>query len=338
MTLFVEGQPFLGSAIGFRIHGNTSRLHIRKNYRVITRGIYGAESFPGEIIGLPEGGSGVNEWVLRRDIQTDSEGHPFPFVTALAWDVSRQVGALAPHGRTVSFRLNGKDEGIYVLGERIEEGFLERRLGPGPWEISNLKVDRQMSPWLWQLTQPDSEGLPHIIPLARLESEFDLDSLIRWHLAITLCLTADTDQATMIRRPGEPWQWVIWDMDHSFRLVRPQGRKSWEVDRLQAIQINGANQRSLTGRLLWTLLSGNPSFRERYAAIGNDILDRHFTAAFVEDRLAYYSRLANELGVEDRQFLKELRLFLEHRPEAVRRHLERLLVEDPLTTKVANPS
>lgn len=335
VTFFDGDQATFGSAAGIRLHGNNSRWQNRKSYRFITRAIYGEATAPGEFIGLPQD-TAIQEWVLREDVEEDQQNGRLFFATALAWDIARQIGALAPHGRTVSLRVNGENEGVYVLSERVEEGFLHRHLGPGQWEISRQTANRQVSPWLWRMTRPSRSGLPRRIPVSQLESEVDLDSLIRWHLAMVLCATAETGQATMARRHGEPWQWVNWDMNRSFRSVRPRGQPNWEIDSIQWVQNRRLSHRGLTMRLLSNLLSGSQEFRKRYVATANEVLDHRFTPDFVESRLEHYSALARMLAIEDQRFLGEIRLFLENRPAAIREHLARLLNDTPPATTTGN--
>ncbi len=328
VTFFEAGQPIFGSGVGVRIHGNYSRIFNPKNYRFTTREVYGAPYGPGEVIGLPEG-TEVRQWVLKRDILWSEGGTIISaFSTSLGWDVARQIGASVPDGRIVSFRLNGQDEGVYFLAQRIDEALLERVLGPGPWEIANEKIDPDADRRLWNWTEPDARGRPQTLPLSKWEAEIDLDSLIRWHLAIIFCLTADNDQATMVRREGDRWQWFNWDMDHSFRGIRPL-REEWDVDMIHSVQRNRLNHRSLTLRILANLLTTSDEFRRRYAEVAHEVLDHRITPDFVEGRIEHYSGLAEDFGFGRTRYLKILRTFLENRPDALRRHLDLLLSQPP---------
>ncbi len=320
VTVFANGEPVFGSGAGIRLHGNSSRFLVRKSYRVVARPTLGATGLPGQWVGLDEEQES-QQWVLKRDAHRDGIGRRWYFALALGLDIAREMGALAPQAKTVSLLLNGEDEGVYALAERIDEHFLERSLGGRDWEISSEKIGRGTMPWLWRRLRSLEDGKTPQIPMERLEREADLDSLIRWHLALIFCITSDADQAVMARSSDGKWQWVVWDLDSSFRLTRPGGRSSWEVDRLEALDRLGWNNRSLTSLLIWTLLTTSEEFRDRYVQLGLEILERQLTPEFLRQRADHYETLTNELGIVDREFLSELGRFLEHRPDALRRQL-----------------
>ena len=258
---------------------------------------------------------------MHNDLRMDQDDSWWHLVNPLAFDIARQVGALAPETRPAAFVLNGEPQGLYVLTEHVRDPFLESRFGHDSFERAEYQRRRY-----WMSTE-----LPRRSPFtaADLSSWIDIESLSRWFVSVIFCATTDPFQGEIFRdetQPNARWFWVNWDMDHSFMDLYGYVRLPWRHDTFETTLGIG----SFESRVLTQLIARDPIYREYLAEMFLDALNYRLTATFLDERYRYYREIAEQYGLEDDRYLETLQEFLVERPEHVRRLMTRYLDVEPL--------
>ncbi len=158
----------------------------------------------------------------------------------------------------------------------------------------------------------------------------DLDNLTRWFIATVFCATGDPFQGPgQFRDPTRDtaqWFFVNWDMDQSFREP--------EHDTFEALLGKGGSRRARRSTeprsyLLTALLANDPEYQDFFKRVWVDVMNHRLTPTFLDGRFEHYSRLATELGVDDRSYLTPLKRFLQARPAIVRALADKRLNSPP---------
>ena len=321
VSYFENVELWFASNIGLRLHGGLSRTGAPvQSYRLYFRRTYGSAQFrPGTL--FDGKGDPLERLVVHNDLRVDQDGSWWHLVNPLAFDIARQVGALAPETRPAAFVLNGEAQGLYVLTEHVRDPFLESRFGHDNFERADGQRRRY---WM------DSD-LPRRSPFttADLSSWIDIESLSRWFVSVIFCATTDAFQGEIFRdetRPDAQWFWVNWDMDHSFMDLYGYVRFPWRHDTFETTLGVG----SFESRVLTQLIDRDPVYREYLAEMFLDALNYRLTPAFLDERYRYYQAIAEQYGLDDVRYLETLREFLVERPDHVRRLMVQHLDLEPL--------
>lgn len=320
VSYFDSGKLLYASPAGLRIHGGGSRRAYRKSFRLYFRDLYGEPAFlPGVV--SDAGDAPVRQLVVERDIRPDGRKRKWHFINPMAYDVARRLGAVVPRTKPALLILNGEPQHVYVLGERIAEGFLERRFGHGDFTLIRgrsedrtpelEKTYQELRRWLRRTPRVDRESAGRL---------FDLDNLSRWFASIVFCATGDAFQAAMVRdaRDGGPWRWINWDMDISFRVPRRNPEHGWQKDLMGDAFQGPAGYQDVGRALLWRLMEDDPGYRRDFAELLVEALNHRWTDEFFAERLDYYEGLLAAYEVPEHRFMAEMRGFLRHRPDVVR--------------------
>lgn len=330
VSYFDAGELRFASAAGLRLHGGGGRRAYRKSFRLYFRDLYGEAAFLPGIVSEP-GEDAVRQLVVERDIRPDGRKRKWHFINPLAYDVARRLGAVAPRTKPAMLVLNGEPQHVYVLGERIAKGFLERRFGHGDFTLVRGRAEdrkgglqrtyREMRRWLRTAARVDRKSAG---------DRFDLESLSRWFASIVFCATGDAFQAAMVRdeRDGGLWRWINWDMDISFRVPRRNPEHGWQKDLLGDAFQGPAGYRDVGRGLLFRLMREDPSYRRDFAELLVEALNHRLTEGFFAERLDYYEGLLAAYEVPERRFLEEMRGFFRNRPTVVREQIVRYLAPE----------
>ena len=321
VSYFEEGALRFASNIGLRLHGGTSRIGSPvQSFRLYFRRDYGSAQFrPGTL--FDGKGDPLERLVAHNDLRINRDGHWWHLVNPLAFDIARQIGALAPETQPAAFVLNGEPQGLYVLTEHVRDPFLESRFGHDNFERAEYQR-RQY--WM-------NDELPRRAPFtaADLSSWIDVESLSRWFVSVIFCATTDPFQGEIFRdetQPGARWFWVNWDMDHSFMDFYGYVHLPWRHDTFETTLGVG----SFESRALTQLIDRDPVYRAYLADMFLDALNYRLTPSFLDERYRYYREIAERYELEDDRYLEPLREFLTERPDHVRRLLVKHLDLEPL--------
>ena len=321
MSYFEDGRLQFASNIGLRMHGGSSRTGSPvQSFRMYFRRAYGSAQFrPGTL--FDGKGDPLSRLVAHNDLRMNQDSTWWHLVNPLAFDIARQIGALAPETQPAAFVLNGEPQGLYVLTEHVREEFLESRFGHDNFERADAQRRQH---WM------DTE-LPRRVPFttADLSDWIDVESLSRWFVSVVFCATSDPFQGVIFRDMTQPtplWFWVNWDMDHSFMdfygYVRVESRHDTFETTLR--------KASFESRVLTQLIDRDPEYREYLAGLFLDALNYQLTPSFLGERYRYYREVAEQYRLDDDRYLETLGGFLADRPANVRQLMVRHLQLEPL--------
>ena len=238
----------------------------------------------------------------------------------LAFDIAREVGALAPETHPASFVLNGEPQGLYVLTEHVRAPFLVSRFGHDQFD----RADEALRGRLMRAVLERQS-----FTMADASTWIDVESLTRWFISIVFCGTTDPYQGVMFRDRTQPeprWFWVNWDMDHSFMDFFGDSPAPWLHDTFRDTIRNEAFEAQVIRRLI----DEDPAYRTYLASAFLNALNYRITPAFLDARFRHYQAVVDQFGFENDGYLKVLAKFLESRPAFVRSLLVRHLGLDPL--------
>ena len=330
VTYFDGGRVRFESPTGLRIQGRRSRMSATKSYRLYFRDLYGASAFPNGVVS-EKGQAAVRQLVLEKNIYADAHGHSWRFINALAYDISRRLGATAPQTQPALFVLNGKPQGVYLLKERIHDGFLERRFGHADFLVRRAGSygDDELQR-TWHEVRRFVRRAKTPLTLRRAKRQFDIESLSRWFAAVVFCGTGDAFQPTVVRDRTSAqarWQWLVWDMDLSFRAKEEMPQHGWQKDVFSRVVRGPGRYRDVGHTLLWRLINEDRAYRRYLARLLNEALDRRLTPEFLGERVDHYEAFYDAYGIEDREALEEMREFVLHRPRIVRQQIRQYLAD-----------
>ena len=326
MTLFADGKEVAISPVGVRIQGNYTRPRKpERSYQLLFHRAYGANPQQARNFGWDHDGR-VTRVILARDTRSRA-GVPWRFLNPLAFDIARRLGAVAPETAPAMVFVNGRKLGLFFLTERPGDDFLERHYGHKDFMVVDTKrmeFPNGMRPLYEQLLVKSKT----VRSASEIESMVDLDNLMRWAISIGFCGNEDEFQGLLVRAlgiGGARWQWINWDMDHSF-VYQPHAPIVHQSNKLRSLLLTG-HRREPRRTFLRRLWRYDPSIRPRMKALVTETLDERVTDAFLAERLAHYRRIADEYGVEDKAYLPLLEAFVSTRRQVFRQQFDALFAE-----------
>ncbi len=225
--------------VRLQLHGATARLHPKRSYRL---------TFPDDDEPLVPWFDGPPDR-HRRLVLHASWIDPTFLRNALTMDRARALGTLAPRVTHAWLRINGRDQGLYVVIERIDRPFL-RRHGLDP-DGQVLKAVDHRADWAAKpypllgfeakvnpLASPAALGtlltaLSHTPPSAQafeaqVTPRLELGEFMGWQLVHTFADNRDTFSKNYYlyhdasAPPGDPrarFRVISWDADATFGLT-----------------------------------------------------------------------------------------------------------------------
>jgi len=332
VSYFEHGQLRFGSGAGIRLHGGASRLasHL-VSFRLYFRETYGARRFPPGIL-FDSAADPIRSLVLHGDRRIYQYEGVRRLTNPLAYDFARRLGALAPRTQPISFWLNGKPHGLYVLTERLDENYLQSHFGHQRFTMVRTKFDPRTERGVRDdpiayLDLAQFAESAHERSLEEIAGRVDLDNLSRWFISLLICGTTDPFQGSAVldeTRPEARWFWINWDMDHSFASpVRRSSHRTWQVDLFHQIVF----EESLDPRsvLLNKLIEHHPAYRSSLLNLYTEAVNHRLTREFIEGRLKYYEDVAGAYGVNDVVSIVPVHRYLRLRAPILRERMGRYL-------------
>jgi hypothetical protein len=221
ITLLEEGEEKFSVPVGFRLHGNDSRMGEKQNFQLRFRSEYGAGKlkyplFPDRDIQeydslLLKGGSEDYLCSMMRD----------EVLTGIAGtNTYLYTQAMKP----VVLYLGGKYWGVYYLRERFNDEYVASHMGVSPESVDILESNSA------RVQCGDNKDFLALRKFVRtndmskqenydyLASKISVESLVDWY--ICRAYAADTDVANIRRcRSSEgdgKWYWMYFDLDWGF--------------------------------------------------------------------------------------------------------------------------
>lgn len=227
---------------------------------------------------------------------------PSMFRNKLSFDFFTDIGCLAPQARFVNLKVNGKNEGVYLELESVDEHFLANRKLPvgsifyavdGDANFSLMSdLDKEVKKSLTfgyeqQCgTEEDAillqKVILHINTISREEFEKDIvnyinvDKYLRWLAGVVCTQNFDGfvhNYALYQNKETGLYEIIPWDYDATW------GRDvNGEVMEGDYLRIQGFN--TLTARILDV-----KTFRNQYKCLLKEILSNQFTADYLKPRI-----------------------------------------------------
>jgi hypothetical protein len=316
VAYFDDGRLRFATGVGVRVHGGGSRrTSPRQGFRLYFRREYGARQVPPNVLFSPAA-QPIRHLVVHNDVRDNRH-----FANPLAYDLAREVGAIAAETSPTRFFVNGEFYGVFVLTERFDEQYFQAHWGHGLIDWTDEDMQRF---WEWSVQHRPMTS-------AEVSAKADIDSLARWFLATAFMATRDAYQG-----PGQyldssqkppRWFWVNWDMDGSFRAYDLDSYQDL-LNRVDEPQ-RGRSHTEPRANILTTLFAEDEAFRTRYKRLYVAAMNHHLTDEFLARRLDFYRRAGEQLGVENTRYLREYETFLTRRPTFFRQLTESWLNTDP---------
>ncbi len=275
-SLGIGDSIFLPS-IGIRLRGHSNRYRQKKSYKLLIRGPawHGRQKF--NLIAM------WHDAALAKD--------------AVTYTLSRRNGADTPEMQYVIVNINGRNMGVYLDVEQLDEKYLENRGYPeddmlfkaitgalysereaedmiGRWERETGDED-DLSPlydFIYTLNSPEGADVFRV-----MDSLIDLNSLYLWWSTQLIVANADFYSGNhYLRRDSRTckWHFIPWDNDDSFRYPDMEMRLGlYDRDGTERLMKNRIFER------FWE----QPELRDRLFDEVNASIDRFITSGVAEN-------------------------------------------------------
>lgn len=346
VSLWEDGEMVVGSRVGLRIHGDSTRYRGDPSFRLYFRPRYGATSAGGgRLLGPAARPAAV---VVVHVVRW--RGH---YPNIFVFEMARQLGLPTVDFRPVSVFLNGEPRGIYVLTERVmPDGWGRTHFGDtnffmhvykGETRRPSREAHADLAAWV-------AASAP--LTMRQAEQRIDVANLTRHLFTVMFAYTTDWAQgaALLDRNDADArWFWLHWDMDQSFYLRGSMQVEPWEQPFMGLVTLRGTRDeleawgivtddrhnnrhRSDLRRIIFLQLLRDPEYRRYFIRFVTDALNHELTPAFLDRLLARYSDLEAAPGLYSRVDLGE---YFRRRPDFVRAELGvRFRLGAPLAVRI----
>ena len=329
ISYFESGKLRYAGMAGIRMHGGKVRLQMYNNFRLYFRKEYGAGEFhPGILFGSK------TEPLKRLVVRNTSWPPGWPFNNPLAYDIVRQIGAIAPETQLTVLYLNGIFDGIYFLTPHLSRTQLKSYFGHDNFDLYLFKKKNTADAKafhiknFWRYTNSRKRLI-----MDDVGKIIDLDNLTRHLFSFAFSGTTDYCQGAAVqdnsKKDGKLF-WINWDMDHSFidisQTFFKKNKKKKEIWEQIGWSLVYNKKRRHCGRvrLFTRLVNEDPAFRERVITLTMDLLNHRVNKRFLNDRLQFYGNLLSSYGEKNSLYIKKLDQFFQNRPFFLRKEMQEL--------------
>lgn len=278
-------------------------------------------------------------------------------------DLFESAGGMTSARMPVFLYINAEPWGIYFVRERIDEEYLQRRVGPGRYDLLASEptrprvIEGDRKYWNQMMAFLETNSLADEAVFDSFVAQYiDLDNFIDYWLFNVYGANADWPHHNMSMYSGKSgpdrrWRWICWDADATFDY----GQQGLNHDTLawatrstlrHDLRFNNALgaldvEERVTATFLARKLMENPRFRARLKQRMNELLDSSLSPPVVEaalDRL--HAQLQPDLGIDWARWgpqgngaaqakvydedMQRVRRFIHERPAIVRQLFEQL--------------
>ena len=314
LSVYRDQQLVLQARIGVRIHGGFRGDTNPSSFRLYFREAYGAprEMMSAVIPGAPG--------PLRRLIINKTDP---AFRNAIAFDISRRIGGIAPHTAVSTLYLNGIPQGTRLLTEHLSIDFLEARFGHRDFTFLRMKGGTRAGHGSRWQTLTERFGRQNPLQMTDAEAAIDMDNLMRQYTAFLICGTDDAFQGGIVKDDREPtnrWFFVNWDMEESFRA-------EFTPDYFEHLGY-GPPAPPVLRPVLWRKLRKDPAFRVRFSELVANLLDTELTPQWLDTTIDRYRREAAARGILGQGDFDQVEEFLRNQPNILRKVMAEYLADE----------
>jgi hypothetical protein len=286
-----DGREILAAPCGARLQGNRGTRDMLHSFRLYFRNSYGRRDVPGEAF---LDGSHMD----LRKVLTRTEKNLTPgFVTMLAFDVARRIGAATPDYAPIRLFRNGEDLGLGLASEHVNRRHWERKVGHKDFdfyvlEAENSVLDTARYRALRLRLEPFFKPWGHDY----VGSVLDLDDFMKAMTAFAFLQWQDWNQGALIRDRSESdprWKNILWDPDLAFAGLRPDGipanRSGWK---------NFRDARGMRAAVFKGMWDSDGRFRDEMLRCLTWSVNQRLTRQWIVERVGHYARLERESGLD----------------------------------------
>ena len=322
ISYFNNGALLFGTGAGVRIHGETSRLHAVKNFRIYLRDVYGKEYF-GQNILFNGKGDPVQRFVIKK-IEND-----YGFTVAMAYAIARKMGCYAPLADPVKFYLNGKPHGSgnFVLLEYLDMHYLQNHFGHKNFVYYELKGKKD-KPREYQRLYEWAKFEGKSITFEKTSELIDMENFINYWIVNIFCSNSDPYQGVALldtTKKNPRWFWLMWDMDHAFRNIYEHDKKNlWEQERpINLVYTNTKKETDPRYFIFRKLIFHDEQFRAVFKKKLTHALNYILTADYLASIVDKNSKVALSFGMDIKKGHGELTEYMQKRPKYVMKMMNR---------------
>ncbi|MFT5728636.1 MAG: hypothetical protein ACI8PB_002790 [Desulforhopalus sp.] len=326
VRFFRDGQDVFSNFSGIRLQGgDPGRAKGLINFRLFFREEYGKSMIKAEK--LFSGAAGD----IKRLAIKQSEWPKWPLNSPIAYDVSRQIGVLAPTTEMILLYLNGEPLGLYYIVPHLGEKQLKSMLPDKDYNYFRIRGSQHDSDKHFMTT-----NFFKVLAAKKKMSEefasqfFDLENLSRQAFSYMANATGDFCQGIALKseNPGSKMFWYSWDMDHSYidapmevETKRPNVRDRWEQPPGMSLALykrkpSQKKHHCVRFRLFRRLTNEDPIFREKTKHLFASIMNHELTDEFITGLLDKYQRKLEAISyLGGDEYINILRDFFNNREQ-----------------------
>lgn len=257
----------------------------------------------------------------------------------LSFDFFNEIGVLSPRSQHIFLSINGRNEGIYLKLESVDECFLKKRSLPegaifyavdGDANFSLMSdLDKEVKRSLdlgYEMKWGNEQDIFYLqemilklntTPRAEFEKEIQkyihVEQYLYWLSGIVCTQNYDGfvhNYALYLNRETGLFEIIPWDYDATWG--RDINGKEMSED---YVRIQGYN--TLTARLLDV-----PSFRKKYQLILQEILEEKYTVANLQPKVEQLYKQIKPYVQKD-PYIRDRQTLFENEPELILRFIEK---------------
>lgn len=341
--MYRNGEAVFSNFSGLRLQGgDPGRAKGLINFRLFFREEYGKTMIEGDKLFAGKAGN------IKRLAVKQSEWPKWPLNSPIAYNVSIQMGVLAPPTELVSLYLNGKELGLYYIVPHLGEKQVKSIFPGEDYKYFRIRGTHHDTDKKFM-----AEDFLKILKADRKMTEefaseyIDIENLTRQIFSYIINATGDFCQGLALKgeSSGSKMFWYSWDMDHSYidvpieiKKMKYNKRERWEQPpdiSLATYKRKPDKKRHPCGRvaLLRRLMNEDPVFRQKTKHLFASIMNHQITEEFITTLLDDYEKKLRTIDYPDgEEYITILRDFFENREEFLFGQIEHYYPSEPPVT------
>lgn len=341
--LFRDGKSVFSNFSGVRLQGgDPGREKGLINFRLFFREEYGKSMIEGSRL---FNGSAGN---IKRLAVKQSEWPKWPLNSPIAYDVSRQLGVLAPPTELVLLYLNGEELGLYYIVPHLGEKQIKNMLPDNDYKYCRIRGNQHYTDKKFIVRDffkklSSDEAMSE--EFAR--QFFDIENLTRQVFSYMVNATGDYCQGITLKgkSPGSKMFWYSWDMDHSYvdvpvdiKKLNIAKRERWQQPpgiKLGLFKRKPGQKKHHCARLrlFRRLTNEDPIFREKTKHFFASMMNHQITDEFVTTLLDQHQQKLQAIAYPGGdEYIGVLRDFFKHREGFLFEEMQRYFPAEPPST------
>lgn len=321
ISYYHNKKLLFASGAGVRVHGGGDRSMKYKGLRFYFRDVYGANQFKNGLL-FDKKREPIQRVIVRKEPA---------FFNAIALDISRKIGCLAPYTLPVKVYFNGSlYDDQFVLTEHISEDYLYSLFGHKQFLIERTIKKRRSRSKEFEVLRKWAADKNSKITMEEVEKRIDIKNLSLWWISQLFCAGKDHYQGPAVlnkKNEGAKWFWINWDMDQCIQNTREKDKKVWEQELCLYEVMNetsSLDRKDPRGVLFRRLINEDPNYKNYFLTLLSEALNHNLSSGYIESRIRYYENMATSLNVSAFND-EDIRLYFKKRPKYLRKLMRKYI-------------